>query len=77
MTPVPETIALHYKLTPSELRVLLATVEVGRIADVADALGVAESTVKTHLGNLYAKTGANRQPDLIKLVARFSTPLLR
>jgi hypothetical protein len=30
-----------------------------------------------YLGRLYDKTGAGRQPDLIKLVAQFSTPLLR
>jgi DNA-binding CsgD family transcriptional regulator len=76
-SPAPEALAKHYKLTPSELRVLLATVEVGRIADVAEMLGIAESTVRTHLGRLYDKTGASRQPDLIKLVARFSSPLLR
>jgi DNA-binding CsgD family transcriptional regulator len=76
-SPAPEALAKHYKLTPTELRVLLATVEVGRIADVAEMLGIAESTVRTHLGRLYDKTGASRQPDLIKLVAKFSTPLLR
>jgi DNA-binding CsgD family transcriptional regulator len=76
-SPGPEAIAKYYRLTPSELRVLLATVEVGRIADVAETLGIAESTVRTHLGRIYDKTGASRQPDLIKLVARFSSPLLR
>jgi hypothetical protein len=30
-----------------------------------------------YLGRLYDKTGGSRQPDLIKLVAQFSTPLLR
>ena len=71
----PEAIAKAYKLTPTELRVLLAIVEVGGVPEVAEALGVAETTVKTHLGRTYQKTGANRQADLVKLVAAFSNPL--
>jgi DNA-binding CsgD family transcriptional regulator/PAS domain-containing protein len=64
-----------FKLTPAELRVLLAIVDVGGVPDVAAALGVAESTVKTHLSRLFEKTGASRQADLVKLVAGYSTPL--
>jgi DNA-binding CsgD family transcriptional regulator len=72
----PEAIAKAYKLTPTELRVLLAIVEVGGASDVADALGVSTETVKTHLGRLYTKTGARRQVDLAKLVVGFTNPLL-
>jgi DNA-binding CsgD family transcriptional regulator len=72
----PEAIAKAYKLTPMELRVLLAIVEVGGVPEVAEALGVAETTVKTHLGRTYQKTGVNRQADLVKLVAAFSNPLI-
>jgi len=72
----PEVIARTYDLTPTELRVLLAIVEVGGIPEVAVALGVAEPTVKTHLSRLYAKTGAGRQADLVKIVAGFATPLI-
>lgn len=70
-----EVIARTWKLTPAELRVLLAIVEVGGVPEVALALGIAETTVKTHLGHLYAKTGTGRQADLTKLVAGFSSPL--
>ena len=68
----PELIAKAYRLTPTELRVLLAIVEIGGAPEVADALGIAESTVKFHLRRLFAKTGARRQADLVKLVAGFS-----
>jgi DNA-binding CsgD family transcriptional regulator len=71
-----EVIARLYNLTPSELRVLLAIVEVGGVAETARALGVAEATVKTHLHRLFGKTGAARQADLVKLVAGFSSPLV-
>jgi DNA-binding CsgD family transcriptional regulator len=72
----PELIAKTYKLTPTELRVLLAIVEVGGVPEVAAALGVAETTVKTHLGRLFEKTSTRRQADLVKLVAGFSNPLV-
>jgi len=72
----PEAIARAYKLTPTELRVLLAIVEVGGAPEVAAALGVGEGTIKTHLSRLYEKTGTGRQADLVKLVAGFSSPLL-
>jgi DNA-binding CsgD family transcriptional regulator len=71
----PEIIAKTYKLTPTELRILLAIVEVGGVPEVAEALGIAESTVKTHLGRLFQKTATSRQADLVKLVAGFSNPL--
>ena len=72
----PEAIAKAYKLTPTELRVFLAIVEVGGVPEVAETLGVAGSTVKTHLGRLYEKTGSRRQADLVKLFCGFSNPLL-
>jgi DNA-binding CsgD family transcriptional regulator len=72
----PETIARLYRLTPTELRVLLAIVEVGGVPEVAEALGIGEATVKTHLHRLFAKTETTRQADLVKLVAAFSSPLV-
>jgi DNA-binding CsgD family transcriptional regulator len=72
----PEVIARTYKLTPTELRVLLAVVEVGGAPEVAESLGVAETTVKFHLKRLFDKTGARRQADLVKLVAGYASPLL-
>jgi len=72
----PEIIGRAYKLTPTELRVLLAIVDVGGVPEVAVALGVAETTIKTHLGRVFVKTGASRQADLVKIVAGFATPLI-
>jgi DNA-binding CsgD family transcriptional regulator/PAS domain-containing protein len=72
----PESIARLYKLTPTELRVLLAVVEVGGVPEVAEALGISEGTVKTHLHRLFAKTDTRRQAELVKLVAAFSNPLV-
>ena len=71
----PEVIAKTHNLTPTELRVLLAIVQVGGVPEVADTLGVAESTVQTHVKRLYRKTGTGRHADLVKLVASYSSPL--
>jgi DNA-binding CsgD family transcriptional regulator len=73
----PEAIAKLYGLVPSELRVLLAIVQVGGVPEAAEALGIGGATVKTHLHRLFAKTGTRRQAELVKLVAGFSNPLLR
>jgi DNA-binding CsgD family transcriptional regulator/PAS domain-containing protein len=72
----PEAIAKAYKLTPTELRVLLTLVEVGGGPEVAEALGIADGTVKTHLSHLFQKTGVKHQVDLVRLVAGFSSPIV-
>ena len=70
-----QVIGETFKLTPTELRVLLAIIEVGGIPEVATAFGVADTTVRTHVNRLFEKTGATRQADLVKLVASYATPL--
>jgi len=77
LTINPRSQALRdaFKLTPTELRVLLGIVELGGVPEVAAALGVAATTVKTHVRHLFEKTGARRQADFAKLVAGYATPL--
>jgi DNA-binding CsgD family transcriptional regulator len=74
-SPSGELVARAFELTPAELRVLLAIVEVGGVPETALALGVAETTVKTHLHRVFSKTDSSRQADLVKLAAAFSSPL--
>lgn len=71
----PEILARAFRLTPTELRVLLAISTGGGVPEVAESLGVADTTVKTHLRSLYGKTGTSRQAELVKLVAGFQSPL--
>jgi DNA-binding CsgD family transcriptional regulator len=73
----PEIIAKAYQLTMTELRVLLAIVDIGGVPEVAKVLGIAATTVKTHLGHVFEKTGTKRQADLAKLVAGFFNPLMK
>jgi DNA-binding CsgD family transcriptional regulator len=71
-----EAIAKLYKLTPMELRVLFAIVQVGGVPEVAAMMGSSGSTIRTHLRRLFSKTGTDRQADLVKLVAGYINPLL-
>jgi DNA-binding NarL/FixJ family response regulator len=55
------SLAGAFRLTPSELRVLMSIVEGGGVPEASQTLGIAETTVKTHLHRVFAKTGASRQ----------------
>src|SRR5262249_50736550 len=70
-----EILGRHYQLTPTELRVVFAMMEIGGVQQVAQVVGISDNTVKTHLRRVFAKTGTNRQADLVKLVACFANPL--
>jgi DNA-binding NarL/FixJ family response regulator len=71
----PEALAKAYDLTAMELGVLVGIVHVGGGPAVAQTLGIAEATVRTHLKHIFHKTKTNRQADLVKLVATFESPL--
>ncbi|MFL6305734.1 MAG: helix-turn-helix transcriptional regulator [Candidatus Sulfotelmatobacter sp.] len=74
--PTPtEAMVNAFKLTPAELRILLAVVQIGGAPEVASVLGISEATVKTHLQHVFEKTGTARQADLVKIVASFMGPL--
>jgi DNA-binding CsgD family transcriptional regulator/PAS domain-containing protein len=65
-----------YKLTPAETRVLQQLVRGGTtMLEVATALSVSETTAKTHLSHILAKTGVSRQTDLIALVRDLVPPV--
>ena len=68
--PLPlESIAKLYKLTASEIRILDAVLKVSGVKAMAEMLGLSQATVKTHLHNVFRKTGTAKQSDLVKLVA--------
>ena len=68
-------IAETYNLTSAEMRVFLAVVQIGGVPEAAEVLGIARNTMRVLLQRVYNKTGINRQADLAKLLASFSTPL--
>ncbi len=64
-----------YGLTKSELRVLLAMLPGLGVKQVAEELGIGESTVKTHLQHIYSKTGTSKQTELLRLFMSFTPPV--
>lgn len=70
-----EVIGKVFRLTAAEQRVLTAIVELGGVPTVATALDLSQATVKTHLVHIFEKTGVSRQQGLVKLIARYMTPL--
>jgi DNA-binding CsgD family transcriptional regulator len=46
------------------------------LAETATSLGVAPATAKTHLDNIFLKTGVTRQADLMRLGTRLVPPIM-
>jgi DNA-binding CsgD family transcriptional regulator len=66
-----------FGLIPAETRVLERLLRDMSLVAAAAALGIAETTAKTHLSRIFAKTGVSRQPELVALVHRLLPPLRR
>ena len=74
-SPLPlEALATLYKLTASEVRLLDGVTKVSGVRALAELLGLTQATVKTHLHNVFRKTGTARQSELVKLMAGFEPP---
>ena len=70
-----EAFARLYSLTTSELRVLLAMAPGLSVKEAAEALGISESTAKTHLKHIHSKTGTSKQTELIRLLMSAVPPV--
>ncbi|MCB9635881.1 MAG: helix-turn-helix transcriptional regulator [Sandaracinus sp.] len=57
-------------LTRTEARVASRLADGRPVGHIAVELGMAEATVRTHLRNIFRKTGASRQAELVALVHR-------
>jgi DNA-binding CsgD family transcriptional regulator len=73
----PELLAKRFRLTPTELTVLLAMVEVEDVPEIASVLGFSQAIAETHVLNVLARTGAKDQVDLARLVCRLANPVAR
>jgi DNA-binding CsgD family transcriptional regulator/PAS domain-containing protein len=78
-TPLDEalwarTFVSAYKLTPAETRVMREILSGKTVVEAAAELGIAATTVRTHLNSIFAKTGVSRQSELIKLAAAVAPP---
>jgi DNA-binding CsgD family transcriptional regulator len=70
-----DALTLLYDLTPAESRIFELIADGQALSDIAVVLGIAPSTVKTHLLRVFDKTGCRRQADLVKLAASMSLPV--
>jgi len=75
-TPLASAASL-YQLTTAEIQVLGQVLHGHALTEVADILGLARSTVKTHLDAIYRKTQTNRQAELVARVLSLASPLRR
>ncbi|HXF47297.1 MAG TPA: LuxR C-terminal-related transcriptional regulator [Burkholderiaceae bacterium] len=66
--PTPALSCL-FGLTPAEARVLALLLQSQSPREIAAALQIATTTVRSHLKALYAKTGTRRQAELIALAS--------
>jgi DNA-binding CsgD family transcriptional regulator len=69
-----EALAAAFGLSPAETRVMESLVAGRSLKETAAELGVAITTAKTHLDNIFQKTGVHRQAELMRLAARAASP---
>jgi DNA-binding CsgD family transcriptional regulator len=62
-------------LTPAETRLLRSLLDGKRLADYARDADIGLFTAKGYLKQIFSKTGASRQADLVRLV--LADPILR
>jgi DNA-binding CsgD family transcriptional regulator len=70
-SPSDEVLRTAFGLTPSEARVVWAIADGARLADVADAQGIAIATARNHLKSIFAKMDVSRQAQLVAKVHRY------
>src|SRR5687767_2982115 len=60
----------HVQLTPRELSALRLMADGKTNKEIASTLGIAERTVKTHLGHLFEKLGVTSRTEAVKIATR-------
>ncbi|RUU14536.1 hypothetical protein EOD08_29975, partial [Mesorhizobium sp. M6A.T.Ca.TU.002.02.2.1] len=63
-----DMLATAFGLTLAETRVLASLLAGHTLAETGASLHIASTTTKTHLDNIFQKTGVSRQADLMRLV---------
>ena len=69
-----EDVAAAFGLSPAETRVIKSLIAGRSLKETADELGLAITTAKTYLDNVFQKTGVHRQAELVRLAARAASP---
>jgi DNA-binding CsgD family transcriptional regulator/PAS domain-containing protein len=69
-----EAMATAFSLTLAETRLVEHLLGGDSLKESAAALGIAMTTAKTHLENVFQKTGVKRQAELMRLAAQVAAP---
>ena len=73
--PTPsQTLDLLFGLTPAEARAMEVVVGGSSTEDAARTMGIAPSTLRTHLLRVYAKTGRHSRAELVQLAREINLP---
>jgi DNA-binding CsgD family transcriptional regulator len=75
--PAQEILRALFQFTPAECRIALLLSDGLEPAKIADMLGVSRNTVRSQIKSIFAKTGAKRQAELIRLLLTHSEPVIR
>ncbi|TPG46508.1 helix-turn-helix transcriptional regulator [Sphingomonas glacialis] len=73
--PGADLLRLLFDLTPAEARLVRNLVEGNALGDAAVLLGIADGTARTHLRNVFLKTGVRRQAELVRLLLGLGQPI--
>ena len=76
-TPTNNALRELFGLTPTEAAIAAALVDGKSLQEIAAASGTTFHTVRSHLKAITQKTGTRRQSDLIALILRSLTGLVR
>jgi DNA-binding CsgD family transcriptional regulator len=68
MNEYVELLRSHFDLTPSEARLTLRLVAGDKLQSAAVKLDISYETARGHLKNIFNKTGARRQAELVVLI---------
>ncbi|CAA6606000.1 LuxR family transcriptional regulator (fragment) [Rhodospirillaceae bacterium LM-1] len=70
-----EAVARTFDLTPTELRLVRHLVDGRSPEEAAKLMAINVSTARWHLKQIFEKTGANRQTELVRLILGMAMPL--
>ncbi|HEV7434163.1 MAG TPA: helix-turn-helix transcriptional regulator [Pseudorhizobium sp.] len=62
-----DAVSSEFSLTEAEKRLLIILLSGSPLAEAARSLGVSANTAKSHLSNIFSKTGVHRQSELPRL----------
>ncbi len=66
--PPPHVLEKHLDISPAEARLVSVIAQGQSMDEAAESCGITIATARSYLKQIFAKTGTNRQAELVKLV---------